>query len=118
LVFFVGFLIGIIGAAFGIGGGFLFVPAMTILGGLPMYLAVPISLVASAVTGIAGMAGYAMIGYFPDIWIVISIIIGALAGGAMGSRLHSRFSEKQLKWILAIVLLFLALRFAEIEIWI
>ena len=118
LVFLIGFLIGIIGAAFGIGGGFLFVPAMTILGGLPMYLAVPISLVGSAVTGISGMAGYAMIGYFPDIWIVVSIIIGALVGGVIGSRLHSRFSEKQLKWILAIVLLFLALRFAGIEIWI
>jgi len=118
LVFLAGFLIGIIGAAFGIGGGFLFVPAMTILGGLPMYLAVPISLVGSAVTGISGMAGYAMIGYFPDIWIVVSIIIGALVGGVIGSRLHSRFSEKQLKGILAIVLLFLALRFAGIVVWI
>jgi len=118
LVFFVGFLIGVIGSAFGIGGGFLFVPAMTILGGLPMYLAVPISLVGSAVTGISGMLGYAARGYFPDIWIVMSIIIGALIGGSIGSRLHSYFSEKQLKWTLVIVLLFLALRFAGIEIWI
>lgn len=118
LVFFVGFLIGIVGAAFGIGGGFLFVPAMTILGGLPMYLAVPISLVGSAVTGISGMIGYATQGYFPDMWIVLAIIIGALIGGLIGSRLHGRFSERQLKWILAIALLFFALRFAGIEIWI
>lgn len=118
LVFLVGFFIGIVGAAFGIGGGFLFVPAMTILGGLPMYLVVPVSLVASGVTGIAGMAGYAIRGYFPDIYIVMFIIIGALIGGLIGSRLHGHFSEKQLRWILAIVLLFLALGFAGIEIWI
>jgi hypothetical protein len=37
--------IGVVSRSFGIGGGFLLVPAMTTLGALPMYVAVPISLI-------------------------------------------------------------------------
>ena len=118
LFFFIGILIGIVGAAFGIGGGFILVPVMTMLGGLPMYIAVPISLFASMFASVAGIAGYMAQGYFPDMLIVGIIIAGALIGGLLGSRFQRRFTERQLKVALAAILIFLIFRFLGLEVWI
>ena len=110
--------IGIVSRCFGIGGGFLLVPAMTTLGGLPMYVAVPISLIGTSFSSIGAFIGYMMNRYWPDLWIMIAIIIGGFVGGMLGSRLQKLFSEKTLKWTLAIVLFFLFFRFFKIFIWV
>lgn len=115
---FLGIGIGIVSRSFGIGGGFLLVPAMTSIGALPMYVAVPIALVGTCFSSIGSFIGYLLNGYLPDLWLAISIVIGGFAGGMLGSRLQTYFSEKQLKWILAITLFFLFFRFFKIEIWI
>lgn len=113
-----GLAIGVVSRSFGIGGGFLLVPAMTSLGALPMYVAVPIALVGTCFSSIGSFIGYLLNGYLPDMWLAISIIIGGFAGGMLGSRLQTMFSEVQLKWVLAITLFFLFFRFFKIEIWI
>lgn len=113
-----GVLIGIVSRSFGIGGGFLLVPAMTTLGALPMYVAVPISLIGTCFSSIGSFLGYVMIGYWPD-WILAGcIVIGGFAGGMLGSRAQKLFSEMQLKVVLAITLFFLFFRFFKIEVWI
>jgi hypothetical protein len=91
---------------------------MTSLGALPMYVAVPIALVGTCFSSIGSFIGYLLNGYLPDLWLAISIIIGGFAGGMLGSRLQTLFSEIQLKWVLAITLFFLFFRFFKIEIWI
>jgi hypothetical protein len=113
-----GVLIGIVSRSFGIGGGFLLVPAMTTLGALPMYVAVPISLIGTCFSSIGSFIGYLMAGYLPDMTLAIAIIIGGFAGGMLGSRAQKMFSEMTLKVILAITLFFLFFRFFKIEIWI
>lgn len=115
---FCGIVIGIVSRCFGIGGGFLLVPTMTTLGALPMYVAVPISLIGTSFSSVGSFIGYMMNRYWPDLWIMIAIIIGGFVGGMIGSRLQKLFSEKALKWILAIVFFFLFFRFFKIEIWI
>jgi hypothetical protein len=114
----VGLGIGIVSRCFGIGGGFLLVPSMTTLGGLPMYVAVPVSLVGTSFSSIGAFIGYMMNNYWPDLWIMLAIVIGGFIGGIVGSRLQKLFSEKVLKWMLAITLFFLFFRFFKIEIWI
>ncbi|MBW2611967.1 MAG: sulfite exporter TauE/SafE family protein [Deltaproteobacteria bacterium] len=113
-----GLAIGVVSRSFGIGGGFLLVPAMTTLGALPMYVAVPISLIGTSFSSIGAFIGYLMTGYLPDMWLMISIIIGGFVGGMLGSRAQKLFSEKTLKIVLAITLFFLFFRFFKIEIWI
>ncbi len=113
-----GIAIGVVSRSFGIGGGFLLVPAMTSLGALPMYVAVPISLIGTSFSSIGSFLGYLMTGYYPDMWLMIAIIIGGFAGGMLGSRAQKLFSEKVLKVVLAITLFFLFFRFFKIEIWI
>jgi len=110
--------IGVVSRSFGIGGGFLLVPAMTTLGALPMYVAVPISLIGTCFSSVGSFIGYMMNGYWPDMWLAIAIIIGGFAGGMLGSRAQKLFSEITLKWVLAITLFFLFFRFFKIEIWI
>ena len=114
----IGIGIGIVARSFGIGGGFILVPTMTMLGGLPMYVAVPIGLIGTSFSSIGAFIGYAINRYWPDLWIFIAIVIGGFVGGMIGSRLQKLFSEKTLKWTLAIVLFFLFFRFFKIEIWI
>jgi uncharacterized membrane protein YfcA len=113
-----GLAIGVVSRSFGIGGGFLLVPAMTTLGALPMYVAVPISLIGTSFSSIGAFIGYLMTGYLPDLWLMIAIIIGGFVGGMLGSRAQKLFSEKTLKVVLAITLFFLFFRFFKIEIWI
>ncbi len=113
-----GLAIGVVSRSFGIGGGFLLVPAMTSLGALPMYVAVPISLIGTCFSSVGSFIGYMMNGYWPDLWLAISIIIGGFVGGMLGSRAQKLFSEITLKWVLAITLFFLFFRFFKIEIWI
>ena len=115
---FIGLGVGIVARCFGIGGGFLLVPIMTTIAALPMYVAVPISLVGTCFSSIGSFIGYMMNGYWPDMWIFIAIIIGGFVGGIVGSRLQRFFSEKQLKWALALLMFFLFFRFFKIEIWI
>jgi len=113
-----GLLIGIVSRCFGIGGGFLLVPAMTTLGALPMYVAVPISLIGTCFSSVGAFIGYVSVGYWPDWTLAIAIIIGGFAGGMLGSRAQKMFSEKTLKIVLALTLFFLFFRFFKIEVWI
>ncbi len=115
---FIGILIGIVSRAFGVGGGFLLVPAMTSIGALPMYVAVPISLIGTCFSSIGSFVGYVMIGYWPDWVLAGAIIVGGFVGGMLGSRAQKLFSEIQLKVVLAVTLFFLFFRFFKIEVWI
>jgi uncharacterized membrane protein YfcA len=91
---------------------------MTTLGALPMYVAVPVGLIGTSFSSIGSFIGYAMNRYWPDLWIFIAVIIGGFVGGMLGSRFQKLFSERVLKWTLAITLFFLFFRFFKIEIWI
>jgi len=114
----IGLGVGIVSRCFGIGGGFLLTPLMTMIGALPMYVAVPVSLVGTCFSSIGSFIGYLLNGYLPDLWIALAIIIGGFVGGYIGSRMQKLFTEVQLKVILAVVLFFLFFRFFKIEIWI
>lgn len=113
-----GIAIGVVSRSFGIGGGFLLVPAMTTLAALPMYVAVPISLIGTCFSSVGSFIGYLLAGYLPDMTLAIAIIIGGFAGGMLGSRAQKLFSEMTLKVVLALTLFFLFFRFFKIEIWI
>jgi hypothetical protein len=114
----IGVGIGIVSRCFGIGGGFLLTPIMTMVGALPMYVAVPVALVGTCFSSIGSFIGYLINGYLPDLWIALAIIIGGFVGGYIGSRMQKLFTEVQLKVILAVVLFFLFFRFFKIEVWI
>ena len=74
----------------GVGGGFLIVPALVMLGGYPLQRAVPASLFVIALSASAGALGYA--GHVDVPWGTVAVIaaaavLGVIAGGRVGARL-------------------------------
>ncbi len=80
-----GFLTGL----FGVGGGFVIVPALSLLLGLPMAAAVGTSLLVIALTSAAALAAHLSSGGV-DVGITAAFTAAAVAGAFAGSRLGRR----------------------------
>lgn len=91
-----GFVVGIVTGLVGAGGGFLVVPALALLGGLPMHAAIGTSLLVIAMKSFAGLAGY--IAHVP-VDTTAAAVVGACAvsGTFLGSRLARVLSGAQLQ---------------------
>lgn len=100
----VGAGVGVLTGFVGVGGGFLYVPALVLLGGLAMRQAIGTSLVLIVVSCLAGVLRYQ--GSFALDWQAITIFTGiAFVGVAAGSRLVPHVSQQLLKKSFAIFLL-------------
>ena len=81
-----GMAVGVISGLVGAGGGFLLVPALALLGGLPMPVAVGTSLVVIAMQSFAGFAGHLaseQIDWRLAAFITAAAVVGALIGGRL-----------------------------------
>lgn len=87
-----GLLVGLLSGLFGVTGGFLIVPALTLLLMLPVPLAVGTSLVVQAVASTGGLVAHLASGSL-DAGLTAAVTLGAVAGGAGGSRLGSHLPE-------------------------
>ena len=87
-----GFGVGVLTGIVGVGGGFLIVPALVLLCGLPMHLAIGTSLLIIAVKSIAGFVKYidvmeaAGLSIHWDLVLIFSAIgiVGSVIGGRVG----------------------------------
>lgn len=91
-----GFGVGIATGLVGAGGGFLVVPALNLLGGLPMAIAVGTSLLVIAMKSFAGFGGY-LISVHLDWPIVLAFTGTAIAGSFLGVALAGRIPERALR---------------------
>jgi uncharacterized membrane protein YfcA len=97
---FVGLLTGIVG----IGGGFVIVPALVVLAGVPMRDASGAALVVIMLNAVAGLVG--KLGGPPIDWtLTLSFTTVALAGSVLGSVLAPRASAAGLRSAFAVLLL-------------
>jgi len=100
-----GLVVGVLTGFVGVGGGFVIVPALVLLGGLPMHLAVGTSLVIIALKSFAGFAKYldvlASMGLAVD-WQLIGMItaVGA-AGTLLGNWIGGRVPQQRLREVFA-----------------
>ncbi|PIE69725.1 MAG: hypothetical protein CSA21_00790 [Deltaproteobacteria bacterium] len=109
-----GIVMGVIASAFGVGGGFMFMPFMTTLVGYPMYLAVPIALAGTFATSVGAVSKYVLMGYQPD-WIMAALIAaGAMAGGYVGPKIQKMLPEILLKRLLAGALILTCLKYTDL----
>ena len=115
-----GFLTGGAAGFFGIGGGFLIVPALIAATGMPMINAIGSSLLAVGTFGAATAANYALSGLV-DWPVALEFVGGGVIGGLFGMRLATRLSgQKQVlsRLFAALVMMvaFYVLYRSEIEI--
>ncbi|MBW4468337.1 MAG: sulfite exporter TauE/SafE family protein [Pegethrix bostrychoides GSE-TBD4-15B] len=91
-----GLAVGVLTGFIGIGGGFLVIPALVVLGKTPMKEAVGTSLIILALKSVTGFAGY--FGHVPIDWnLLLSFTIASSAGILLGSYLNHFVSAKQLE---------------------
>jgi len=91
-----GFGVGFATSLVGAGGGFLVVPALALLGGLPMALAIGTSLLVIAMQSSAGLVGH-LVTVSLDWPVVLAVTATAIVGSFIGTALVGRIPERTLR---------------------
>jgi uncharacterized membrane protein YfcA len=91
-----GLAVGILTGFVGVGGGFLIIPALVLLGGIPMKEAVGTSLLIIAFKSATGFMGY--LSQVELDWVLVTTFtLAATAGTIVGALLTRRIEAKQLE---------------------
>lgn len=101
----IGFLVGILAAIMGVGGGFIMVPAMIYVLGMPTSVVVGTSLfqivfVTANVTFLQAYANQTV-----DIVLALLLLTGAVIGAQLGAKAGARLQGEQLRGLLALMVL-------------
>ena len=105
LPFAVGFFVGVLAAIMGVGGGFIMVPAMIYLLGMPTTVVIGTSLfqiifVTANVTFLQAYANQTV-----DVVLALLLLIGAVIGAQFGARAGARLHGEELRGLLALMVL-------------
>lgn len=100
---------GALSGLFGVGGGILIVPALTILARMEQRLAHGTSLAATAPLAAAALVGYALAGEV-DWLVALLMLTGSLLGAVLGTHLLGRLPVGILRWGFALLLVLTAVR--------
>jgi hypothetical protein len=113
------FVVGIIGGIYGIGGGAIIAPFFVTFFRLPVYTVAGAALMGTFVTSIAGVFFYQAIAPFyphisvaPDWLLGLLFGVGGMGGMYLGARCQKFVPAKMIKWMLAAVIIFTALKYA------
>tara|TARA_R110002072_G_scaffold136602_1_gene279101 strand:+ start:1807 stop:2730 length:924 start_codon:yes stop_codon:yes gene_type:complete len=101
----VGIAVGILAAIMGVGGGFIMVPAMIYLLGMPTKVVVGTSLFQIIfVTAFTTML-HATTNFTVDIVLAVLLLIGGVIGAQIGARIGVKMKAEQLRILLALMVL-------------
>lgn len=96
-----GFLTGVLSGLFGVGGGFLIVPALVLFSGMAMHRAIGTSLLVIAFVSLSGVAAHLLGGRLLPLGVTALFVLGGMGGVWLGSRLGRRLSGPRLQQIFA-----------------
>jgi len=105
----ISFLVGFVASLFGIGGGSLMVPTMTLLLGFPPHIAVATSMLQIFLSAVVSTSTHAFLLNI-DWMMVLALAPGAIIGGQIGARLAKRLPGKIILRLLAVFLIVVAFR--------
>ena len=108
----IGFIVGILAAIMGVGGGFIMVPAMIYLLGMPTSVVVGTSLFQIIFVAAYTTVVQAVTNQTVDLMLALLLMIGGVAGAQYGARAGQRLRGEQLRAMLAVLVLLVALRLA------
>ncbi len=110
-LFILALVVGLIGGAYGIGGGAIIAPFLAAVFGLPVFTIAGAALFGTLVTSVAGVGIYYLRGFPPD-WALGALFgIGGFMGMYIGARLQRFFSGGLIRIGLGLVITALALRY-------
>jgi uncharacterized membrane protein YfcA len=110
--FAIGLGVGVLSAVMGVGGGFVMVPAMIYLLGVPTGVVVGTSLMQIAIVTAVTTVMHAAATQAVDVVLAVLLLLGGVVGAQLGARFGARLRGEQLRLLLALLVLAVGLRIA------
>lgn len=114
----ISFLVGILGGAYGVGGGVFMAPILIGVLGLPVHGVAGALLAGTFLTSATGVGIFQLIGLLhpaqqvaPDWWRGLAFGLGGLVGSYSGGRWQASFSPRFIRGVLAAAVLIVAVRY-------
>lgn len=101
-----GAVVGLVTGLVGAGGGFVVVPALALLGGLPMPIAVGTSLIVIATNSFAGFGGHlssVQIDWRLAAMVTAAAVVGSLIGGRLTGKVDPDALRKSFGWFVLLM---------------
>ena len=101
----IGLFVGVLSAIMGVGGGFIMVPAMIYILGMPTKVVVGTSLFQIIFVTAFTTLSHATTNYSVDIALAVLLIVGGVIGAQVGTQIGTRMRAEQLRILLALMVL-------------
>ncbi|RWR12736.1 sulfite exporter TauE/SafE family protein [Sinirhodobacter populi] len=108
----IGMGVGILAAIMGVGGGFIMVPAMIYLLGMPTKVVIGTSLFQVITVSAFTTLMHAITNQSVDVMLALFLILGGVIGAQIGTILGGRLKAEQLRILLALLVVAVALKLA------
>ena len=105
---FIGLLVGILSSIMGIGGGFILVPAMIYILGMPTQVVIGTSLLQIVFVTTVSTIMHSYINQTVDVVLSSLLLIGAVVGAQIGTRAMVLLRGEQIRFLLAIIIIIVA----------
>jgi uncharacterized membrane protein YfcA len=105
-----GFGVGFLAAIMGVGGGFIMVPSMIYILGIPTHVAVGTDLFQIVFTSTNVAFQQAITNHNVDILLAVLLMVGAAIGAQVGARMSGRLEGHQLRTILGLIVVVVMLK--------
>jgi uncharacterized membrane protein YfcA len=109
LMLLIGVFTGVLTGLFGVGGGFVIVPALVLFSSMPIQKAVGTSLMVIALVSLSGIAAKWWSGRTVPLEITTVFVIGGVVGLFIGQQLSHRISGPVLQKVFALIILGVAI---------
>ncbi len=103
-----GVLTGVLSGMFGVGGGFVIVPALVLFGGMRIHTAVATSLMVVFLISVSGVASYVLHGGSLSWSLTALFVVGGVLGMQLGTRLSAKLSGPTLQRTFAVAMVAVA----------
>jgi uncharacterized protein len=110
--FAIGVAVGVLAAVMGVGGGFVMVPAMIYLLGMPTNVVIGTSLFQVTLLAAFTTLMHAAENQTVDVVLAVLLIVGSVVGAQFGALLGTRLRGEQLRFLLAALVLAVCLKLA------
>lgn len=108
----VGVFVGILAAIMGVGGGFIMVPAMIYILGMPTKVVVGTSLFQIIMVTAFTTMLHATTNYTVDIVLAVLLLVGGVIGAQIGTQIGTRLKAEQLRILLAMMVIAVCVKLA------
>ena len=100
-----GTIVGLMSGLFGVGGGFIMVPAMIYLLGMPTKVVIGTSLFQITFLSAYTTLMHAVSSNTVDVMLAVLLIVGGVIGAQIGTQLGAKLRAEQLRILLALLVL-------------